>query len=436
MKLGKIFRVTAALLVFAAVSLTAGASTWETEDFTAQVPDGFYEFNRETPVNDPAWALAGVADPSAKLQEYSEMGALANFVSEDGTLSILAMKKESGYSQQVFSLQEIGEEERAEVLSRLSQTEGDQFTVESGYHTGGQVPFFYLDLSGVIEGDTPHHELIYGTIVNGAAYTFDIYGGEKEITEEQREILLGIVDSLRFRELLPIPEYELTAWSVIQFVLLILVLAAVVVTPFIYIPIRKKSEKKKKAHLASLLEEYRKTHTDEQVAKELRFSNTTECTKETIHTFSLYHVYLKNLPSLLLNSALCILAVGVTFLLDSAWWMKLVAVGVTVYFVYKAFTNPTTVERIQRKAFQRGPSQLAVYSFYEEGFRVAGIQSAAIYPYFQLTAVRKYGRYFYLYYGPDNVYILDREGFKTGDAESFFAFLREKTDKKTGQGRG
>ncbi len=435
MKLGKMMRVTAALLVFAAISLTAGASTWETEDFTAQVPEGFYEFDQQTPADDPAWALAGVADPTAKLQEYQEMGALANFISEDGKLSILAMKKESSYSKQVYNLKELGEEERGEVLSRLSQTEGENFQVDSGYHTGAQVPFFYLDITGALEDETLHHELIYGTIVNGAAYTFDIYGGEEAISEEHRRLLLGIVDSLKFHEVLPIPEYALTPMAVVQFVLLMLVLIAVVAVPLIYIPMRKKSEKKKKAHMAQLLEEYRKTHTDEQVARELRFSNTTDCTKETIRAFSVYHVYVKNLVPMLLNGGLCVLAIVMTFALDSVWWMKLLAVGITVYFGYKVFTNPTTVEKVQRKVYQRGPSQTAIYSFYEEGFRVAGIQSAHIYPYFQLSAVKRHGRYFYLYYGPDNAYIVDQAGFKVGEAGEFFSFIKAKTDKKTGQGR-
>ena len=93
------FRKAAALLlvlvVFAALPLSAGAKTWETEDFTAEVPDDLYQFSLDTPVGDPAWALAGIAEPAQKLEEYTKMNAIANFVSKDGKLSILAMKKES-----------------------------------------------------------------------------------------------------------------------------------------------------------------------------------------------------------------------------------------------------------------------------------------------------------------------------------------------------
>ena len=36
---------------------------------------------------------AGIAEPAQKLEEYTKMNAIANFVSKDGKLSILAMKR-------------------------------------------------------------------------------------------------------------------------------------------------------------------------------------------------------------------------------------------------------------------------------------------------------------------------------------------------------
>ena len=48
-------------------------------------------------------ALAGIAEPAQKLEEYTKMNAIANFVSKDGKLSILAMKKESDYSKQIYN---------------------------------------------------------------------------------------------------------------------------------------------------------------------------------------------------------------------------------------------------------------------------------------------------------------------------------------------
>ena len=42
------------------------------------------------------------------------------------------------------------------------------------------------------------------------------------------------------------------------------------------------------------LTEYHKTHgNNETIAGELLFANSTECTKEAIHTFSIYQAYIK-----------------------------------------------------------------------------------------------------------------------------------------------
>ena len=51
-------------------------------------------------------------------------------------------------------------------------------------------------------------------------------------------------------------------------------------------------------------------------------------------------------------------------------------------------------------------------------------------PYFQITDVRRRGQYLYLYYGPDNAYMVDQYGFTQGEFEEFQQFIREKTGKK------
>jgi len=106
--------------------------------------------------------------------------------------------------------------------------------------------------------------------------------------------------------------------------------------------------------------------------------------------------------------------------------MRLVAVGVAGYYVYKIAVTPSNLEKIQRKVYGRGPSQTAHYSFYPNAFRVSGIQSASVIPYFQITDVRRSGQYLYLYYGPENAYMVDQYGFVLGEFEDFLKFIEEK----------
>lgn len=419
-----------AALALAALPFCVQAKTWEAEDFTAQVPEGFYQFSLETALDDPAWALIGVGDPASKLKEYNDMNAIANFVSEDGSLSILVMKKESDYSKQVFNLAELSEEDRQKVLENLSQGGSANFTVTSGYYEGeAQVPFFRIQVDGEVEGAT-QHELLYGTIVNGYSFTFDVYGGEKEIPQEHVELLEEMIGSVRFREILPVPDTSLTTMDVVRFVGLLVLLVVAIAAPFVAIPLRNRAEKRRKARLAHQLEEYRRLHGTDTVEGEMKFSNATDCTQEAVKTFSFYHAYVKNLPSLLFGGLSSIVILVLVFGMDTEIWMKLLAVGLVVYYGYKVAITPTNIQKVQRRVYARGPSSTAVYAFYEDAFRVSGVQSASVYPYLQITDVRKHDHYLYLYYGPDNAYLVDRFGFRLGEYEDFVKFISEKTGKK------
>ena len=53
-----------------------------------------------------------------------------------------------------------------------------------------------------------------------------------------------------------------------------------------------------------------------------------------------------------------------------------------------------------------------------------------MFPYFQIVNVRKHGHYIYLYYGPENVYMVDQFGFSKGEFSDFVKFISEKTGKK------
>ena len=110
--------------------------------------------------------------------------------------------------------------------------------------------------------------------------------------------------------------------------------------------------------------------------------------------------------------------------------LMLAAVAVTVYYAYKLIGMQGAVEKIQIKVHSQGTSQTAHYAFYPDVFRVSGIQSANVVPYFQIVDIRKCGQYLYLYYGPDNAYLVDTYGFKLGESGDFEKFIREKMQKQ------
>lgn len=417
-----------AVLLMALLPVGAAVETWSGPDFNMDVPDGFYQFTPSTPEDDPLWALAGVGDAGAKLKEYREMGVLVELLPKEGGKPMSLIRKESDYAKSVFDLRLLDEEKRAKVLEELLQSNSESLTLDKSWFPAGDYLFYRVQLDLVPsekEGQTQElHELIYGTIINGYALNFHLFGNADPIEPQEAQALEDLVGSIQFTRVLEKPEADMAELRN-SLILLGLMVAAVVV-PLIYVPLKTKSDKKKKARLAEQLSQYHKTHGPNEAEGEPLFANNTDCTKEAIHHFSMYQALVKNMGELIFGTLMCVVMLSAAFLIDSEWWMKLAAVAVSGYYAYKLFSMPAAVEKVQRKVYGRGPSQTAHYVFYPEVFRVSGIQSASVVPYFQLTDLRRKGQYLYLYYGPDNAYMVDQYGFTQGEAEEFARFIEGK----------
>lgn len=422
----KIISLLLSLTLVLSLAVPALAETWQADDFTLQIPDGMYRLSPDLSQDDPAWALAGVADPAAKIKDYVDMGVLVNFVSQDKGTSISIMQRTSDYAVNIHSLALLDEEKKAQVLADLAESNNEDLTITKDWFPAGDILFYRVRLD--MAGESPMHELLYGTIINGYALNIDIFGGEEPISPQQEAMMEDLVKSIQFTNITekPLPDpMDLTS----TLVLLALLLVSILV-PLVYVPVKSKRDKKEKARLAEQLSEYHRTHGANEAEGQILFQNRTDCTKEAIHTFSYFQAYVKNMGELIFGAMMCLVMLGTSFLLDAEWWIKLIAAGVTVYYAYKIIAMPGAVEKIQLKVYGRGPSQTAQYIFYPEVFRVSGIQSTSVVPYFQITDVRRRGQYLYLYYGPDNAYMVDQYGFTQGEFEEFQQFIREKTGKR------
>ena len=81
----------------------------------------------------------------------------------------------------------------------------------------------------------------------------------------------------------------------------------------------------------------------------------------------------------------------------------------------------------QIRVYKKYRSRTALYYFRDEDFRISELQSASVYPYFQITSVRESKDYFYLYFNDEQVYYVRKDGFKFGTVDEFRKFIHEKT---------
>lgn len=421
-----------AVLMMVSFSMVASAVEYEAADYTLTLPQEYcYTLTPYTDEGSAMWALAGVSDPASAIDEYQDSGVKAEFFTEDGE-SVKLRESSSDYTEKVYHLSSLTDEEQQEFLEdKLPSSQSDDAAVTKGLRTYGGQTFYYVQID-VTSEDQEAHEVILGTVLNGRTVAFDIYQ-TVEIDSEQLTLLDKLAESFTVTYLMPKPEeVETSPWLLAA---LLLVLLGVVIAPAITIPLNKRRSKRQKEETARQMEEYRRTHGD-TLSGEVRFVNRTDCTKEMVHIFASYHAYQKNWQSLVLGGVLCFGVVLAAFLFDLTWWVKLMAVVVTLYYLYQVINTPRTIERAQLKVFSRGVSETATYHFHEDGFRVAGIQSGNAYPYLHILSVKKSGQYLYLYYSPDNMYPVDRYGFAENEdeslriAEEFERFIKEKTEQK------
>ena len=86
--------------------------------------------------------------------------------------------------------------------------------------------------------------------------------------------------------------------------------------------------------------------------------------------------------------------------------------------------------RNNQNAYRKYPSRTARYYFRSEDFRLSGIQSSTVYPYFQITKAYETKNYFYLYFSDEQAYYVKKSEFSKGEPVEFRKLLKEKLGKE------
>ena len=80
---------------------------------TLTLPEGVQILTPTTPADDPVWDTAKVSDVDEKIAQMSEDGIQAEIYAFDGACTIAVSAKSSDYSQEIFDLNNLNEEEKS-----------------------------------------------------------------------------------------------------------------------------------------------------------------------------------------------------------------------------------------------------------------------------------------------------------------------------------
>lgn len=432
----KLFALILSFIIAFSLPVSAYALQWEADDFSVNVPDDLYVFTRETVPSDSSWVLAGVSNPNDVLALFKSkddkgMNAVVNFIGDNGSPNIIITKDRTEDSLEIFDFSELDDAALMEFSKEISVVP-EHFTAETEiveYENVRMIHVKYISLESY-DGEQLN-EYVYATIINGNVITIDLHSKGRELEETEIKTLQDIVSSFKVTKTITREELEnqnkVTAEQMRNLLIITIALIVVIVTSIIFGRVRSNREKKLKKTLAERLSAYRKENPSDTVKGELLYTNTTECSNPVLRKFSVYHAYFKNISNLIftviLNAGLLALVLAVE---DIEWWVILAVGAILIYQIFKIVSAPTEIEKVQRKIYGQGRTRDARYAFYEQSFRVSGVQSATVHPYIQITDIKKSGQYIYLYYGTDNAYILDVNNFEKGDSESFLTFVKSK----------
>ncbi|OUP06065.1 YcxB family protein [Anaeromassilibacillus sp. An200] len=430
----------------AAPSFAAGTTyTIDEMNLTVELPDDLYvfeqsDFNVLNP--HPDLEKAGFTDVQDQLKLMQDYNIYLTAVSQDQQLQINLAKKESSTTQSVFDLSTLTDEEFEQFLDTMREEDGQQdetlkeYTVER-YNDQPERPFFQIRLKVDSEETGEMEELCYVTVVNGFSVTVD--GVAKgSMTQEQADLLKTIADSVHITEVQEKPEIKLDGEALIS-LLFPLLLIVVLIVVGIVLRIRRGRALKERRRLADMLSDYRRTQKklEEEAAAagtpleepQALLRNTTAYNEEVAHAFVRFHFSRRRLGLMIGYGLFALLILAAVFLVDAEWYMKLIFFAAAVFLVVWMCLMPGKLFNNVMATFKKSRVKENEYTFREDDFRIAGIQSASVYPYFQITRAYETGKYFYLYFGEEQAYYIAKDGFTVGDADGLRELLKRKLGK-------
>lgn len=424
-----------AVLPLAASGVSAGEEfVIEKEYMSYTFPQDVIILSNDTPINSEDWAAAGISVPAEYYQRYDDLSVVAHFVSPGGRYGVYLAKKTSLAVSSIYNLSVASEEIKAAVLEdcdKINQNEG--FNSVAEFVEIGDYLFVQNRIHFQNE-TTTMDEISYMTVMNGVSYTFSshIYGA---LEQGDLDYIMMIVSALTFTTIQDVPQQDTSFKAVFSGLLPLLLAVAVLIALIVYLKVRSARLKRRKKEIADGLSEFRARRRELEEAGELQESETLFLNK-TIHgddalrKFAIFHSYRKNpltIPIYLVSIVLSIAIIVSLIARDSdSWFFMLVFAAIALYSAYRLLTTSKKITRELLRSYQKYPNRVAIFSFRDDSYRLSGLQSNGIYPYLQITECYETKEFFYLYFGEDHAYLVNKAGFALGDADDFSGFIREK----------
>ncbi|MGB8454695.1 MAG: YcxB family protein [Anaerocolumna sp.] len=418
--------ITVVLILTLYPSFQVQAKVQEFTDLYLELnlPEDTVILTKDTPNTDEQWKTAGITDPKSEKDSFTDMGVQAILFDPTTKTTVRLLQKQSSETKNIFNLSLLSEEKLTEFFSGLTGSSDETTKTAIAKYPHQEATFFRYSVEMTQNGQ-PLSELIYGTIVNGSSLTFDMF--KKNITDPFDESFVKeLVAGTHFTKLLDKAEVEKQEReSIIRLIIGFVILIAIIV---VWILISKNKRKKldiiKKNKTEALTRFYiEQTQNEEKNIKDtVLFSNRTKYTEEIIKNYCYYNEFIKKFKFWISMAVLYIVILALLVNTNNAIFGFPIAIILLFVFIYYQGIRIEKLVNSMMKIYDKKKSMDAVFTFYEKYFTLSGIQFISKYPYSQITEIKEYKNYIYIYLGPEKAFYLKNDGFEQG-TDNFISFI-------------
>lgn len=421
------------LAVLPNVRVQAKVEEFSNMHMELSMPEDTIVLTPDSPDMDEHWATAGITNVKSEKETMKKMGVKALLYDPESKAQVRLLQKQSNQSSEIFNLSLLSNEEKTEFFNKLVELDDENATATIEEVAHPDAVFFRYNIEVKKDGNTMN-ELIYSTIVNGSSISFDIFQNTNEIPIDET-FIKELVAGTHFTEFLDKAEVEgeMKNSLIRLFVEIALVIVAIIAWLFIRKKRLQKQKNKKDDKAGALAKFYSARKDKEEGAKdEVRYVNRTKYTKEVIKDFCYYNRFLKKIHTWIIAAIFFIIILY--YLYTSSLGILGVAIAAILLLVF-AYYQGISVEKLvvsMMKMFDKTKGNEAIFTFYDDYFTLSGIQYISTYPYLQITEVKQYKDFIYIYHGPEKAFYLKKDGFE-GEPEAFLTFLENGIKKSKNQ---
>ncbi|WMJ86363.1 YcxB family protein [Anaerocolumna sp. MB42-C2] len=390
------------------------------------LPEDTVVLTKDTPDTDAKWNEAGITDPKSEKSNFSKMGVRAVLYDPNTKTTVRLLQKYSNQTKDIFNLSLLSKDKLTDFLNELGTSNDKSAKMEITEYPHKEATFFRYSIE-MTQNGAPLTEIIYGTIVNGSTITFDTFKNSSIDTVDET-FVKELVAGTHFTKFFDKAEIEKQEKASTFRLLLSLVILTVIIVIWIFL-VKKKNKKKKllKDKKTEALTKFyieQKQKEEQNLKDTILYVNRTEYTEEVFKDYFHFNEIIKRLKTWIIMGVSFF--VILMFLYTSGPGVLGCAIALILLFVF-IYYQGIRIEKLvgaMKKIYDKNKSKEAVFTFYEDYFTLSGIQYISKYPYMQITEIKEYKNYIYIYIGPEKAFYLKKDGFEQ-NLSDFTKFIKQ-----------